>query len=218
MDKSRSSVKDETSQAAASLKLLLREDPDLSALQGDQADPFAYAASLLDSGTNQSHQRLATAALHDVERKLALVESLSVKLSRTSPEEVTKPFLQLHGLDAPDDHSVITLPSIRERASRLERQAESLESTAQRVETVLLKGSKKIQMATEQLDRVLEVSNALKRILRLQFESQKLANYDLEDVRDLTRAAGTLDLMDTLSYVLLKLPLLFLRIYYRLQS
>ena len=54
--------------------------------------------------------------------------------------------------------------------------------------------------ATSRLSRVLDLSATLKMILRLQFESSKLQGYDLDDLRDLTRAAASVavvkDLLD----------------------
>jgi hypothetical protein len=95
-------------------------------------------------------------ALKDVERKLALVESLAVKLSQTSPEAVVGHLLRLHGYQTTlgsssssnnNDGEIIassaaavansttgsTLQSGRERADRLERQSEVLENVVKRV-------------------------------------------------------------------------------------
>lgn len=238
-------------QAAASLQLLLREDPGLVqfglTLQAANKNPdsvaFPYAASLLQQPTTlppnvnntnnnaaaaSSAQELAVAALQDVERKLALTESLAVKLSRTSPEAVTGHLLHLHGYhrypshpsggtagdwppqqqpqpashshteSAPTITSSPTLLEIRDRAVRLERHAEGLAVTARRVETSLSKGLRKLQTSTLQLERVLAVSSAVKRILRLQFETAKLLSYDLDDARDLTRAAASVAVLEDL--------------------
>jgi conserved oligomeric Golgi complex subunit 5 len=225
--------------AATSLQLLLRENPGLvqhgltvqAAGKNPDAVAFPYAAALLVQTTttdssNCSPEELATAALQDVERKLALTESLAVKLSRTSPEAVTGHLLRLHGYSSSVTHypetgtgttttssshgkavldtmpsstaTAETLAAIRDRAVRLERQAEGLEVTARRVETSLTKGLHKMKSATQKLERVLAVSSALKMILRLQFESAKLLSYDLDDVRDLTRAAASVAVLEDL--------------------
>lgn len=76
---------------------------------------YAYAAKLLQEdaptsstsahrggpSTSSSTKERADRALQDVGRKLALVESLAVKLSRTRPEAVAGHLLQLHGYDDP---------------------------------------------------------------------------------------------------------------------
>lgn len=203
---------------------------------------FAYAAALLNNEDNKSDsgdaaigssrndllstQHRADAALQDVERKLALVESLAVKLSRTSPEAVAGHFLRLHGyhVDRFPGNSetisigdttegkeetpvvsglesstiVVTLPAIRDRSERLERQAETLDGIAKRVENSLTRGLTRMQVACTQLERTLELNAALKMILRLQFENSKLRNYDLEDLRDLTRAAASVAVLEEL--------------------
>jgi hypothetical protein len=56
-----------------------------------------------------------------------------------------------------------------------------------------------MKVSTTQLERVLDVSVTLKRILKLQFESTKLAsNYDITDFRDLTRAAQSVAIIQDL--------------------
>ena len=216
---------DQAAQAAASLQLLLREDPGLQEhgltenTNNTDGVAFPYAAALLSAeASSTTPQQRASVAVTDVERKLALVESLAVKLSRTSPEAVAGHLLKLHGYQqhstsssattgtAEDpstttDSSVVeapTLQQIRERAVRLERQAETVESTARRVETSLNKGLTKMKAATLQLSRVLTISSTLKTILRLQFETTKLLSYDLEDLRDLTRAAASVSVVEEL--------------------
>jgi hypothetical protein len=204
---------DQTAAAAASLNLLLREDRLLvihglteSGTQPDKV-AFPYAAALLadgdDSNTVNTKQR-ADGALQDVERKLALVESLAVKLSRTSPEAVAGHLLRLHGYHLPkeglkeDKPSSTTLSAVRDKADRLERQSEVLENVARRVEGSLSRGLKRMETACTRLERVLSLSNTLKMILRLQFENSKLQNYDLEDLRDLTRAAASVSVVEDL--------------------
>lgn len=220
------------SAAMASLQLLLREDPllqqygltDLTRTTDDVA--FAYAASLLGGRGNTTEA--AAAALQDVERKLALVESLAVKLSRTSPQAVAGPFLRWHGYSVEQQHqqqqqeqgttattsgasataptssstttttSTNTLAAVRERADRLERQAEVLETVARRVESSLQRGLDRMSTACLRLERVLALSQTLKRLLRFQFEWKKVQNYDLEDTRDLTRAAASIAVLEDL--------------------
>ena len=212
----RRSTNDQAAAAAASLQLLLREDPllqDLTSSNNKSTDhlAFAYAASLLqqDSSESASHAQRAQEALQDVERKLALVESLAVKLSRTSPEAVAGHLLRLHGhgvqhqppsytQESTPTNTTTTLQAIRDRADRLERQAETLESIARRVETSVQKGLHKMQTACQRLEHVLATSSALKRILQWQFENAKLQNYDLEDARDLTRAAASVAVLQDL--------------------
>ncbi|VEU38523.1 unnamed protein product [Pseudo-nitzschia multistriata] len=69
---------------------------------------FSYAAALLLENENENgdrsgtssvrdHKQQAEEALGEVERKLALVESLAERVSRTSPEAVAGPLLRLHG-------------------------------------------------------------------------------------------------------------------------
>ena len=86
--------------ATQSLQLLLRDDylltqHELHITKNSQEAAFSYAASLLkDDGTIQQR---ATEALGEVERKLALVQSLAERVSRTSPNAVAGPLLRLHG-------------------------------------------------------------------------------------------------------------------------
>ena len=220
-----------SSAATASLQLLLREDPLLQ--QYGLTDPtrtanqvsFPYAATLLQSTTTTttttSSNRTAAAqqALQDVERKLALVESLAVKLSRTSPEAVAGPFLRWHGhliattaaagtsdgsdgtataTTATTNTTTNTLSSVRDRADRLERQSEVLEGVARRVEGSLQRGLDRMSVACLRLERVLSLSQTLKRLLRFHFEWRKVQNYDLDDTRDLTRAAAAVAVLEDL--------------------
>ena len=186
----------------------------------------AYAAALLESpngsgnsstaSLSKNHQQLAEEALGEVERKLALVESLKERVSRTSPEAVAGSFLRLHGYviveekeeeqDSPTNTNknkgatdpTTTLMATRERCERLKRQGEVLEGVASRVETSLLRSLGRMETATTRLSRVLQLSETLKMMMRLQFEASKLEGYDLEDVRDLTRAAASIATMEEL--------------------
>lgn len=170
-------------QAASSVQLLLSEDPALANLLSDTAEDetaiYAYASSP------------NAPTLSQVEGKLALAESLAAKVSRTSPEAVTRHFLQLHH-NRGDSTTTPSLPLFRDACQSLERQADSLLTTATRVSTVLEKQYNRLPV--QQLERCLEISGTLKKLLRMQFELQKLRDYDLEeedDIRDLSKAAGT---------------------------
>jgi hypothetical protein len=207
------------------LALLLREDRlltqhELQVPGKSEEAAFSYAAALLeedqgDSGSNETQQR-AVDALGEVDRKLALVESLAERVSRTSPEAVAGPLLRLHGYTLLDSEEVTdettskpqsgsglpntttTLAATRERCDRLKRQGEVLEGVARRVETSLQRGLKRMESSTSRLSRVLQLSATLKMILRLQFESSKLEGYVLDDLRDLTRAAASVAAIEDL--------------------
>lgn len=202
---------------------------------GEEAS-FAYAAALMldedggaasggrSSATSiRDHQQRAEDALGEVERKLALVESLAERVSRTSPEAVAGPLLRLHGhaialegeqherrqtqdmdISGSDGTSstttttTTTLMATRERCDRLKRQGEVLEGVASRVETSLNRGLIRMEKATKRLSRVLQLSATLKMILRLQFEASKLDGFILDDMRDLTRAAASVAVIEDL--------------------
>jgi conserved oligomeric Golgi complex subunit 5 len=166
---------DQVAQAAATLQLLFHQDTNLvrfgltDATSTPDQVAYPYAASLLeqvgqDIGIYSSTHEKADLALRDVERKLALAESLSLKLSRTSPETVAGHLLRLYGYNIPSPEVSTTstcnllerattpiltsravtktsLVSIRERSDRLERQAEILETVARRIENSLLRGN-----------------------------------------------------------------------------
>ena len=217
---------DQAAQATQSLQLLLQEDHLLQQLsltetaRNPDQTAFPYAAALLqeddDNNGNSNTKQRASLALSEVERKLALVESLAVKLSRTSPEAVAGHLLRLHGHSlqtsaatsgTSSDNTeglvihrptVTTLSAIRERSDRLQRQADSLEGVARRVEGSLQRGLTRMETACQRLERVLTLSRTLKQILRLQFETSKLRDYDLEDLRDLTRAAASVAVLEDL--------------------
>lgn len=189
---------------------------------------YAYAASLLhDDGSSApsnnggwmsssgEYRQRATEALAEVDRKLALVESLAQRVSRDSPEKVAGPLLRLHGFELSEsserstnkNSDVATLTATRDKADRLERQSQVLSTVAHRVETALQRGVTRMESATTRLSRVLELSATLKMILRLQFEARKLGSgLDLEsisqggviDLRDLTRAAASVAVMEDL--------------------
>ena len=208
-------------QAASSLGLLLREDRlltdyELHVSGKTEEAAFSYAAALLEN-EDTSHQEVtqrATDALAEVHRKLALVESLAERVSRTSPEAVAGPLLRLHGYSLALEEgegassgnqtsgsgttTTATLETVRERSERLKRQGEVLEGVARRVETSLNRGYKRMETVTSRLSRVLSLSATLKMILRLKFEASKLQGYDLEDMRDLTRAAASVSVVEDL--------------------
>ena len=213
------------SQAFSSLNLLLQEDRlmteyELHVSGKKTEEVFAYAAALLDDTGGGHHDtevtQRATDALAEVNRKLALVESLAERVSRTSPEAVAGPLLRLHGYTPDTDEkkgsgntavsgdntgnraSAATLATVRERGERLKRQGEVLEGVARRVETSLQRGMKKMDTVTSRLSRVLTLSATLKMILRLKFESSKLQGYELDDPRDLTRAAASVAVVEDL--------------------
>ena len=202
-------------QAASSLALLLREDELLTRFslhvsgKGEEA-AFSYAAALLEEEDSKDHQQRAKDALGEVERKFALVQSLAERVSRTSPEAVAGPILRLHGYSLEQDDqegevsstsgasTTTTLVATRDRCDRLKRQGEVLEGVANRVESSLQRALTRMDKATNRLERVLNLSACLKMILRLQFESSKLLGYDLEDLRDLTRAAASVAVVEDL--------------------
>jgi hypothetical protein len=200
-----------TAQAASSLSLLLREDQLLTKFElhvsgkGEEAS-FSYAAALLSEEDTLDHQQRAEEALGEVDRKLALVESLAERVSRTSPEAVAAPLLRLHGYviesedpeESPAPTTSTTLIATRDRCDRLKRQGEVLEGVALRVESSLQRGLTRMDKATKRLDRVLSLSASLKMILRLQFEASKLDGFDLDDLRDLTRAAASVAVVEDL--------------------
>jgi len=194
---------------------------------------LSYAAALLLENNDhvgrsvRDHQQQAEDALGEVDRKLALVESLAERVSRTSPEAVAGPLLRLHGhtiatiteevseddevdkntnengagtLSAGFNNSArtTTLVATRERCDRLKRQGDVLEGVAARVETSLTRGLSRMEKATNRLSRVLQLSATLKMILRLQFEASKLENFMLDDLRDLTRAAASVAVIEDL--------------------
>lgn len=212
-------------------KLMKGSDDDIDIKNGTKTEAsFSYAAALLLANNDsvgrsiRDHQKQAEDALGEVDRKLALIESLAERVSRTSPEAVAGPLLRLHGYavatieegdsdeydaekntnDEADIESfnnsakTATLVATRERCDRLKRQGEVLEGIAARVETSLTRGLTKMEEATNRLSRVLQLSATLKMILRLQFEASKLENFMLDDLRDLTRAAASVAVIEDL--------------------
>jgi hypothetical protein len=205
---SKNDTTNNTSAAAASLALLLKQDVlltqhELHISQKSQQAAFSYAAALLDDDDSKPVQQQATQALAEVERKLALVESLAERVSRTSPQAVAGPLLRLHGYTVQQDsqtttNTPMTLVATRERCTRLVRQSDVLQNVANRVETSLERGLNRMTTATSRLSRVLDLSATLKMMLTLQFEASKLQTYDLEDARDLVRAAASVAICQAL--------------------
>ncbi|KAL7427230.1 hypothetical protein ACHAXH_000576 [Discostella pseudostelligera] len=248
-----------SSGAAHALSLLLREDPllikhgltssssshhqngDAAADNDDDENNAAhsYAAALLhDNSTSSSggYRQRATEALAEVDRKLALVESLSLRLSREAPEEISGPLLRLHGFElaslndtnadskggdgvgvgggggggssitnTTNNHQLVTLTATRDKAERIQRQSQLLDTVAKRVESTIQRGVTRMESATTRLSRVLYLSATLKMILRLQFEARKVLHAEsgmdwnnFVDLRDLTRAAASVATMEEL--------------------
>jgi len=201
----------------------------------------SYAAALLHDansigGSSSSSQgwmmqsgyrQRANEALQEVDRKLALVESLSQRISREAPEQVAGPLLRLHGFEvltneeinnisegsnkdtttatSNSGNTLVTLTETRDKAERIQRQSQLLDTVAKRVESTLQRGVTRMESATTRLERVLELSATLKMILRLQFEARKVlsagSGLDLNnvvDLRDLTRAAASVAAMEEL--------------------
>jgi hypothetical protein len=205
----------------------------------NDVDPvFQYAASLISSQNGGIHkenfksavvigkdiQENAKEALTEVDRKLSLVQSLAEHISKEKPQHVAAPLLQLHGYtpySAEEQKSLETttsnpvgLSQTLERCERLSRQAHVLDSVANRVESTLERGLDRLSHSTEKLERVLQTSQVLKMILRLQFETKKVLGSGLNfeelvdennteaashvDLRDLTRAAASVAVMEEL--------------------
>lgn len=162
---------------------------------------FSYAASLLQdteqdtSGWTTSTgdvQQRATEALAEVERKLALIQSLYLRIARENPLDVAGKLLKLHGHDdvlnsannretEQKEHQSNSLISTREQCDRLKRQSSVLEGVAKRVETSLEKGMVRMENTTSRLERVLELSSTLKMIMRLRFEAKKIQGSGILD-------------------------------------
>jgi len=186
-------------------------------------------------------QQRATDALFDVERKLGLIQSLYLRVARDHPEHVSGTLLEYHGhfdyhmpppLDpqkkdskhsttAPTTNSTPkpSLLATRERCDRLKRQGVVLEHVATRVESSLQKGLTKLQITTNRLERILQLSATLKMAMRLRFEAKKVQGSGIldtlasststqtnstyqrhtqVDLRDLTRAAASVAAMEEL--------------------
>jgi hypothetical protein len=143
----------------------------------------------MSSTAGGEYRQRATEALADVDRKLALIDSLGQRITRESPESIAGPLLRCHGheiattLDGSTNGSsssgsgsttTITLVTMRDGAERIERQSRLLDAMAKRVEETLRRGTARMEAVTLELTRVLELSSTLKMMLRLQFESRKV--------------------------------------------
>merc|ERR1719401_1273446 len=109
------------------------------------------------------------------------------------------------GAEGSKNHKLVTLAVTRDKAERLKRQSQLLDTVAKRVESTLQRGVTRMESATTRLSRVLELSATLKMILRLQFEARKVlhagSGLDLGsavDLRDLTRAAASVAAIEEL--------------------
>ena len=145
-------------------------------------------AKWMTSTASGEYRQRATEALADVDRKLALIDSLSQRITRESPELIAGPLLRSHGheivaLDgrmndsssnSSNSSTTITLMTIRDKAERIERQSHLLDTMAKRVEETLHRGTTRMETITLKLSRVLELSSTLKMMLRLQFEARKV--------------------------------------------
>jgi hypothetical protein len=116
-----------------------------------------------------------TTVASDLEAKLALVESLAVKVSRTSPEAISKQLL------------TTDLKKYQKQGQRLLSSSRSVVATATRVETALLQQSTRVATAVTKLQHAIQLQSAVKQLLKLHFESQK--EFDLDDRSDLLKAA-----------------------------
>jgi len=110
------------------------------------------------------------------------------------------------------------LVALRAKCDRLTRQSLVMESIANRVQLALQKQYDKLRDCTTRLQRVLALSSTLKMAMRLQFESKKILGCGINlsiledqqstaarskalvdvDLRDLTRAASSVAVMETL--------------------
>ncbi|KAL7548508.1 hypothetical protein ACHAWF_011784 [Thalassiosira exigua] len=183
---------------------LLRGGATASSSSSPKDDPSASAGGGWTAASSSGeYRRRATEALAEVDRELALVESLAQRVSRESPEEVAGPLLRLHGFELAtsreddggdggegattttkgggggvgDDRrssDLVTLAAARDKADRLARQAQLLDGVARRVESALARGATRMESATTRLSRVLDLSATLKMAMRLQFEARKV--------------------------------------------
>lgn len=183
-----------------------------SALAASGLDTTAAAGGGMtdESWSGGGVQKRATEALAEVDRKLALVESLADRIARERPEEVAGPLLRMHGYDvrslllsdeekkeegegsdnaAAGDESAVddiaaapgsSLTTTLDRIERLERQSDVLVSISNRVESTLQRGLRRMDGATSRLERVLDVSSTLKSIMRLRFEARKVQSSGLD--------------------------------------
>ena len=204
---------------------------ELHITKNSQEAAFAYAASLLkEDGSIQQRATEALgeverklALVHSLAERVSRTSPNAVagpllRLHGYSIDHQQKEQEQLQQNDAeydedydPDDPSVIptakqttatTLVATRDRCHRLHRQADVLEGVAKRVESSLTRGLTRMEIATARLGRVLSLSSTLKMILRLQFEASKLKGYDLDDLRDLTRASASVAIVEDLLHKL----------------
>ena len=181
---------------ASALLHVVSHDQNKDASSSASASSSSSSSAKWMTSSGGEYRQRATEALAEVDRKLALVESLSVRISREAPEMVAGPLLRSHGFElatasiagggagedvaasphaiADDRPATTTLLASRDRAERIARQAQLLDAVARRVESTLLRGATRMESATSRLSRVLSLSATLKMMLRLQFEARKV--------------------------------------------
>jgi len=141
-----------------------------------------YAAALL-AKQNSSHD-VSSDTLGEVDQKLNVIKTAIDDLVRERPAEIARPFLTLHGYDVASDGehapkrtsgNLAPISTTRERCDRLRRQGDLVLSISQRVESSLMtRGLHQIEKSTTKLERLLDLSAALKQIMRLKFETTKI--------------------------------------------
>lgn len=166
-------------------------------------------AKWMTSSASGEYRQRATEALADVDRKLALIDSLSQRITHESPELIAGPLLRSHGYDvitldgsgdgrmnssnssSSSNSCTTTLMTIRDKAERIERQSHLLDTIAKRVEETLHRGTTRMETITLKLSRVLELSSTLKMMLRLQFEARKVLSLHTSSLSSSTTASTT---------------------------
>ncbi|KAK1748880.1 hypothetical protein QTG54_000819 [Skeletonema marinoi] len=185
--------------AADALALLLQEDPlllqhGLNLYSAGTVSSDASGDDNHEENTDDAAYAYAASLLHDDGSSASSNNGgwiWAQRVSRDSPAKVAGPLLRLHGFELSEssespsqksNNDVATLTATRDKADRLERQSQVL-STSARIEC------------------------DSKMILRLQFEARKLGSgLDLDsisqggviDLRDLTRAAASVAVMEDL--------------------
>lgn len=181
-----------------------------------------YAAALL-AKQNSSHD-VSNDTLGEVDRKLDVIKTAVDDLVHNNPAEISKPFLSLHGYNVVRDGdasksatgNLAPISTTRERCDRLRRQGDLVLSISQRVESSLMtRGLQQIEMSTTKLERLLDLSAALKQIMRLKFETTKIRQAQhlwqeresgeisnrtlmLIDLRDLIRVSSSVASVETM--------------------
>ena len=167
-------------------------------------------------------ERLVRDHPDQVSEKLLRLHGFSCTASKNSSDAV-----DAGAGDNTEQQSALTLASkspnnnlvaLRAKCDRLTRQSLVMESIANRVQLALQKQYDKLRDCTTRLQRVLALSSTLKMAMRLQFESKKILGCGINlsiledqqgtaarskalvdvDLRDLTRAASSVAVMETL--------------------